>query len=73
MPEINRIDNLSTAPSPTGQPVLPVKVVPWLAAVVGAAGIGLTLLPSHTLGYKICGLVVAFGGLIGIASPGLRR
>ncbi len=71
----NRIDPLAPplAVSPTGIPVINPKAIPWLVAVVAAAGLGLEMLPSHTLGYKICGLVVLVGGLVGIASPGLRK
>lgn len=73
MPELNRIDNLTPATSPTGAPMVSPKVVPWIIALVGAAGVAMASLPEHTLGYKIAAGIVALGGLFGIVSPGLRR
>lgn len=71
MPE-NRLDNVSTAVSPTGAPVVPTKAVPWIVAVVGVAAVAMQVLPAHTIGYKIAAGLVALGALFGIASPGLR-
>lgn len=59
--------------SPTGTPIVSPKVVPWLAALVGAAGVAVASLPPHTIGYKIAAGIVAFGALFGVVSPGLRR
>lgn len=64
---------VAPATASNGVPVLATKAVPWVAAVVGAAAIAMTVLPEHTLGYKIAAAVVAFGTLLGIASPGLRK
>lgn len=80
MPE-NRISQLSIAAngqnpqpvSPTGAPVLPPSVVPYLVILVAVAG-ALPLLPGlPPLVAAICGVVVAVGSALGIASPGLRR
>lgn len=60
-------------PSPTGTPLLPPAVVPWLAALVAAAYATMLLAPEHTIAFKIAGGIVAFGALLGIASPGIRR
>lgn len=70
----NRIDpTAAPAPSPTGTPVIPVAVVPWLTAAVGACGIALTLLPAHTIAFHVCSVVVTIGTMFGIASPGWRK
>jgi hypothetical protein len=62
-----------TTNSPTGVPVIPPKVVPWLAALVGVAGVAMQFLPAHTIGFKLAAGIVSLGGLVGIASPGIRK
>lgn len=69
----NRLDNVTTAPSPTGTPILPPKAVPWLVALVGLASVGVATLPDYTVGHKVAMVIVGLGALFGIASPGLRR
>jgi hypothetical protein len=59
--------------SPTGAPVVPPAIVPWLVGLVGLAAVGAQTLPPHTLGAKVCAGIVALGGVLGLASPGLRR
>jgi hypothetical protein len=66
---------LSTASSSSsyGPPLVPVKVVPWLVAVVGLAGAAVQTLPPHTIAWKVAAAITSFGGLFGVVSPGLRR
>lgn len=79
MPE-NRIDPTAApscsgapAPSPTGTPLLPAKVVPYAYAVWLFLGGAITALPEGRP-QLIGGLVVvALGVLLGMSSPGLRR
>jgi hypothetical protein len=68
----NRIDPLGP-PSPTGTPLIPPFVVPWLVGLVGMAGTAVQVLPINTVAFKIANAVLAFGALIGIASPGMRK
>lgn len=63
--------------SPTGSPLIPPKAVPWLALLVGAAGVvaalptmGMSLPPTVV---AIATAVVALGAVLGIASPGARK
>ncbi len=72
--ESTKMDPINApVPSPTGTPVLSTKFVPWMVGIVGLAGVALTVLPEHTIGYKIALGVVALGSLLGIASPGMRK
>lgn len=63
-----------TAPiSPTGAPVLSPKFVPWLALAVGVAAL-LPMVPGlPPVVATVCGVVVALGAALGIASPGVRK
>lgn len=61
--------------SPTGFPMLPPKIVPWL---VGVATIAFAisqgdLLPDHTIGAKVADWVSGLAMLLGLVSPGLRK
>lgn len=59
--------------SPTGQPVLP-NWVPAVAATLVTVAAGLQqVLPPHTLGFQIAGVVVALGAAFGIVSQGARK
>lgn len=59
--------------SPTGTPLLPTSAVPFLVGLVALAT-GLTsVLPPHTIGFKVATFVVGLGSLFGLASPGWRR
>lgn len=69
----NRIDPTAAPTSPTGQPILPPKAVPWLIALVGAAWTATEVLPPHTIAYKVAWGIAGIGALLGIASPGMRR
>lgn len=73
MPTVNRIDNVTPAPSPTGTPVIPPVAIPWVSGVLAIAISLAAIIPSHTVGFK---LVVGVGGLcaflLGIG-PGWRR
>lgn len=69
----NEQDGTAITVSPTGAPVVPVNLVPWLVGVVGVAGVLAHTLPPHTIAAQICGLVFQFGGLLGLASPGVRK
>lgn len=64
-------------PNPTGTPIIPPKVVPWLTALAMLAGvvasgpaIGLTFIPPAVVGVATALLAVLTA--LGIASPGLR-
>jgi hypothetical protein len=59
--------------SPTGTPVIPTKVVPWLSLIFVAAMAVTQTVPSHTIAYKIATAVTGLGGLFGLLSPGLRK
>lgn len=41
-----------------------------LAVVVAACGAVITVVPEHTLGYRVCFAVVALGAALGITSKG---
>lgn len=63
--------------SPNGSPLIPPKAVPWLALLVGVAGVtaslptmGLSLPPAVV---AIATAIVALGTVLGIASPGARK
>lgn len=72
----NRISvvNPSEAPvSPTGAPAIPQTVVKVATVVVGAAALAITVLPPHTVAFRICTAIIGLGALLGVASPGLRK
>jgi hypothetical protein len=69
----NRIDSTSVAVSPTGTPVIPTSLTPWLAALVGIAAVLSQTLPPNTVASKVCGLLSGLGGLFGIGSAGWRK
>ena len=65
-------------PNPTGTPIIPPKLVPWLTALAVLAGvvasgpsIGLTFVPPAVVGVATALLAVLTA--LGIASPGLRK
>lgn len=59
--------------SPTGRPLIPPALVPWLTAV-GALAVALEqVLPPHTVAAKAAHAVVAVAALLGLVSPGWRR
>lgn len=64
---------LQPAPSPTGAPVLPTWLAPYVAALVIIAGAALTELPSESLWAKACRVVVYIGVAYGVVSPGWRK
>lgn len=59
--------------SPTGVPLIPPKVVPFLVGVCVAAEIAAQVLPPESIWAKIAHIVAGGCGLLGIASPGLRK
>jgi hypothetical protein len=59
--------------SPTGKPVIPPKVVPWLTGLLGAAGVLVQVIPSHTVAFKVAAWLVSLGGMLGTLSPGARK
>lgn len=66
---------VTTAVSPTGFPMLPPKLVPW---IVGFATIAFAisqggLLPEHTIGAKVADWISGLAMLLGLVSPGLRK
>jgi hypothetical protein len=72
----NRIEVVNPASkdtSPTGTPVVAQYVVKTVTALVGVAAVGVATFPPHTIGFKVCAGVVAFGAFFGIVSPGYRR
>lgn len=60
-------------PSPTGLPMLPAAVVPYLATLVGVAAVLVNVLTPGTIAFQIASGVLAFGTVLGLASPGLRK
>ena len=52
---------------------IPPKVLPWAAAIVGLAGIGVGLFPQETIAFKVCAGIMGVGVVLGIASPGMRK
>ena len=44
-----------------------------LAGVVGTCGALIPFLPEHTIGYKVCFVVVGIGAALGITSQGVRK
>ena len=70
----NAETNARTAPvSPTGTPMLPTSLMPWLTVLVAVAAL-LPLMPGLPVAVTtICGVVVALGAALGIASPGARK
>jgi hypothetical protein len=69
----NDQEGTSTTVSPTGAPVIPPAVVPWLVGLVGIATVVTQTVPSNTIGWKVASIIVGLGGMFGLASPGLRR
>lgn len=76
----NRIDPTAAptepaarAVSPTGAPWIPPAVVPYLVALGGVAGSVIALAPEHTIAHRVSVAVLGILGLLGLASPGLRR
>lgn len=59
--------------SPTGKPLLPPAVVPWLTAAVAVAIALEQTLPPNTMGARVASAVVGVAALLGLVSPGLRR
>lgn len=59
--------------SPTGKPLVPPTVVPYLAALGAILLALLQVLPDNTIAYKVLTVVVQVMGLFGLMSPGLRR
>jgi hypothetical protein len=54
-------------------PLIPPKVVPWLAAIGAIAMSVQATVPEHTVGWKVASGVVSALALIGIISPGWRK
>lgn len=69
-------ENTRVAPvSPTGAPMIPPKLVPWMTIAVLLAGVlpfvpGLVLPPLVS---GLCAIIVTVGAALGIASPGARK
>lgn len=59
--------------SPTGTPVLSPKLVPYIVGLLGLAGVGMSVLPSHTIAFKVCAFLTGLGGIFGVVSPGARK
>jgi hypothetical protein len=59
--------------SPTGAPVIPTGLVPWLVGVVAVAGALSEVLPEHTIAAHVCRGIFFIGTALGLASPGLRK
>lgn len=59
--------------SPTGLPMLPVKLMPWAAALVALAGGLQFVFPPHTVAFKVCQVVQMGGAALGIVSAGARK
>lgn len=66
-------DSAKPVVSPTGVPSIPTAYVPYLVTLVGLATIATQVLPPHTMAFKIASGLVGLGGILGLASPGLRK
>ena len=53
--------------------LIPSKALPWIAGLVGLAGVGLGVFPEHTIAFKVCAGIMGAGVVLGIASPGMRK
>ena len=80
MSEVANAENtvVPVNPNPTGTPVIPPKLVPWLTALAALAGvvaagpsIGLTFIPPAVVGIATALLAVLTA--VGVASPGIRK
>lgn len=71
-PVQNEHEGVATV-SPTGAPVFAQALIKGATAVVGVAAVLVTVLPEHTLGWKVCFGIVSFGAVLGISSQGVRR
>ena len=58
--------------SPTGQPLIPPKAVPYLTVAVAAAVVVHETV-HHPTAQLITGILLAVASVLGLASPGLRR
>lgn len=65
--------NSTMQESPTGTPILPPAWTPWLSVVVAIAGVVSFIPGVPPAVITICGLIVAVGAALGIASPGSRK
>lgn len=66
---------MSDPVSPTGFPMLPPKLVPWLlglGTIAYAISAG-DLLPDHTIGARVADWFSGIAMLLGLVSPGLRK
>lgn len=59
--------------SPTGTPVIPPWLMPYITAAASLVALGATALPANTLVQHACAAILPFLALIGMASPGLRQ
>lgn len=59
--------------SPTGKPLIPPAVVPWLALLGVVAEVVSYAVPPHTVAAQVAAKVVSVMALLGLASPGWRR
>lgn len=58
--------------SPTGTPIIPPAAVPYIAGVVGIAGVVHEAVPNPTV-QLVTAIILAVGAVLGIASPGWRK
>lgn len=56
-----------------GLPVLPVKLVPYLASLVSLAAVAVQFFPPHTVAFQVASAIISLGGVLGLLSPGLRK
>lgn len=59
--------------SPTGNPMIPVKFIPYLVALAGVIAAVMTIAPPDSLVFKIALGANTVLSVLGIASPGLRK
>jgi len=67
------ISTPAPAVSPTGSPIIPVKLAPYAAAVAAVAGGLLAILPEHTVAWKVCTVITGLAAALGIVSAGARK
>ena len=68
---LNDTEGVATddVPAPV-QPAWEKNLKRGVAAVVATCGALITVLPEHTVGYKVCFAVVGIGAALGITSTG---
>lgn len=59
--------------SPTGDPLIPPRFVPYLAVLVVLAAVAHEFFPEYAMVARISGAITSAATLLGIVSPGMRK